>query len=589
MAIKMNNHPVAAKMACLLCLLFMACHVFSENHKSAFQPPLPEPVKLSAQQDSLLNNNLELFFRDYYRYGKLSENMRTISSHYRTQFRSLFASNAMVYDFLITDLLVDVDGFIDNLVNEFPHGISFINIKKNNIDVYDYDAKTYLASVTAEMEITVHHVNDDFVSKSHNEELVLNILLDKSIDRKTFLIESIRKPIFYPIPEVAVSVINMEAPTSKMEGVELILMYEGEIIQSQASNRDGVVRFLAVPSDRQTHVRLAESMPYEEYEILVLEPLSESFKTNESVFIRPADSEPSATVDTEPTLTLDPEPAVTAEPEPAVAKDQEPTGTAEPEFAVADDPRPTRVIVRKPSSWLVGVNLAPSITSFNLVDYLLIKPYDMPDVKSRQLGFTMGLEARYRRYVNNSFSLDFGAGLQINTFGYSYEKNEISQTVVDEEYKFTDFEHKGSVLFLQVPLSVYLRHEKDWSAFDARYAYLRLNLSNAIGKSFSQFGHDDSNDKLGRNGDLFITGILPSLEFGAGVELNTRITELVFSAGLGCTFYLGDMVNVPSNWEKRVINDIITERGGSPIFHYATNSRLFQWGPSFSIIYQISD
>ncbi len=542
----MDIRFVMTKMFCLLILLFIAFPVFSFNDYQN-QPTIPEHVKLDARQDSLLNMNLELFFREYYRFGKLTENMRTISNSYKTLFRSMFSPDAMVYDFLITNQLIDIDGFIEVLIKEFPHGISFIDIKKKQTIVYLYDKKKYLASVDVGIEKTVHEGSDDIQGRTHAEDLVFNILFNKDVSLNSFLIESIRKPSFPPIPEVTIEIIYHISPSKKMEGVELLLISEGEVIQTQKSNSENIVRFFAVPSNTQTHIRLAEDLNYKEYETLVLDPLSDSIKERKLLFIR----------------SVDPDPLVTADQEPHIA------------------------IVRKPS-WLIGFNLAPSLASFNLGDYRLTGTYDMPNVKSRHLGFTTGFEVRYRRYIlDNSFSLDFGAGVQINAFGFSYERSEIHQeTPAGNIHSFNDFKHNGNVLFLQIPLSVYLKQEKAWSVFDARYAYFRFNLSNAIGKSFTQSAIDDSKP-LSISRDLFITGLLPSIELGAGLEINTRFPELTFSAGLGCALYLGNMVGFAA--EKDEIRDILTENGGSPIFHYTTSSRLFQWGPSFSVIYHLAD
>lgn len=523
------------KMACLLLLLCANLPAISINNYQN-QQIRPNPVTLEASQDSLLHLNLELFFRDYYKYGLLTEDRRNISSLYKSLYRSMFAPNAMIYDFLITNELLDVDRYINTLINRYPQGISFLEINIHKVEVYDYDEQSYLASVDVEVEKTVHETSDDIRGRQHAEDLVFNILLNRDMNMNSFLIESIRKPFFHPIPEVNIRIINLNAPTKKMEGLEFLLMADGEIIQSQKSNSEGIVRFLAVPSDKQTHVRLAEDTSYDQYETLILDPQSASFQETASIFIRPR----------------------------------------------VEDVVVTAAHVEKPT-WLIGINIAPTINSFNLGEYRLTGNYNMPNERSVQLGSIIGFDARYRKYISDhSFSLDFGLGLQIHTFGYSYKSDNILQTTpAGNTYSFNDFEHIGNFRFLHIPISVYLRQEKAWSAFDARYAYFRLNLSNAIGKSFEQTAKDDSETwELKRDNN--ITGIKPSLEFGLGLEINTRIPELVFSASIGGAVYRGDMINIAS--PKNEIDRIMDH----PIFHYSKNSRLFHWGPSFSLTYPLS-
>ncbi len=595
-----KNHPaLLPQIIVLVFLLAGAGSLYAFNNKSSLQPPKVDVITLDAQQDSIFNYNLELFFRDYYQYGRLSENRRTISSYYTDKYRELFDKNAMIFDFLISDKLLTLDEYLDNLISEFSHGISFIEITRQDYDIYEFRADSHLASVLVKKTITVHYAQDNYTAVTLSEELVFNIIIGKTLDRGTFSIESIRRPVIFPIPEVRVRLTNLASPTQRIADIELVLLDEGQIIQTQKSNVNGVVSFLSVPSDRPTVVRLADGAPYDGYEDLDLDPLASSFDPNEvfSYFLTPAEvvSEPAklaqeAAEAVQETAEVVQEAAEVVQEPAEVAQEPEEVVISEPEERIQEPTRERRVQTPRSRSaltgqtWLLGASFDPFINSFNLVDYHLGKPYTMPGVRSLSLGYAFGFEVRNRRYVfDDSFIMDLGFGLGFNSFSYSYSANQITYSVPNHQLSFSNFVHEGDLLLLQLPLSVHLRHEKAWSAFDARWFYLKLTGSIALRKHYDQTAKKPNGDPADRTDDINMTGMLPILQFGAGFDINTNIPQLVFEAGLGCSFLLGNLAN---NDES---NASMNTASPYRIFDYATSSRLFQIGPTFRLIYRIEN
>lgn len=521
------------------------------------------PAKVSAQtlsqkQDSLMMLNLRDLFHDYYRYGKLSDDGFSISEHYVNMFKDLFDPDARVYDFIITDELVQIDKYVDLLTGSYPYGIDFIDVEINTYDVTMVDNQ-YIVTLNTSMQIVVYTA--DFEKKEFNNAIEFRIAFDKNISKDSFRILKFDKPWIPPIERLTFDIINVNNRNEKITGIEAKLFIDDKFFDTRHST-NGLVEFFSVPRNSPVKVILSR------YESFI--PIEPEF------FIDPTD----------------------------------------PTF---DENKTYQLFIKSETEWsrisFTG-DFGANLSSIQFSETTLKGSHNISSANSTQAGFSLNIEAHYypRLSLDKPLELGFGTGVAFSTVGYQTKINRLTQSFnhIDRDndpviyfLEGNNVNYEGSIYFLSVPLSFIARYNSNFQYFDVVWLSLKNIYSFPVNSTYSQRGtftaagyyqFDDINlfvtdvpyygyitNPINKSGTLSTSSTVSMLQISAGVEVKTPINFLTATAGISFTTALNPLID-NSKDEKVITTDMISF---NDISAYTGKSSYWNAGIRLGVVYRL--
>lgn len=507
------------------------------------------------EQDTM-QLNIGYLLQEYFMYGKLTENAQNISDHYVERFKDLFLPDALIYDFLISNAQLSVDDYVDRIKENFPYGITFINIEPKNYNIRKTRGNKYMATFSAIMQVIAWDAN--FTRNEFNQDVEIIVVADDVYKRGNYRFAGISRKFIPPLQEIVVELVNPDNRRDRPSDIEVVLMVDNSIFEKKKSE-DGRVVFFSIPRENN-------------YRIIMLE--NEKYKSTEYIDIIPSD----------------------------------------PDF---NEMQTFQLFIRQVKSWsrisFTGdVNL--NYTHINFGDAMLTGNHNLKKLNSFEPGYSINIEGQYFPSLPLPFLLGIGAGI-----GFSNTKFNIRINHLHHEYEATDKDNdaylhilsannvkfQGDMFFFNLPVSLTARYDLNKGFITATWFSVRGIFSFPIKREYNQSGLFNSkgyyqsynltlqdieqynflsNQLINESGTIKETRELISMvQSGGGIEIRTGISNLTLVAGLQYTIALGDFI------ENRRKNDVLTQDMNrlNSITSFTDQSRMSRFSLNLGVIYKL--
>jgi hypothetical protein len=511
---------------------------------------------LTAGQDSTMRWNTGNLFQEYFRYGRLTENSENISEHYVDRFKSFFLSDASIYDFLAGNAQLSLDDYVKMIRENFPYGLSFINIESESYNLRKTSDNKYVATVSGNMKIIAWDAG--FTRKEFIQDVVITVVSDDLYKPETYRLAGINRTFVPPIQELKVKLVNPDNSRDQPSDVEIALMIDNTIFEKKKS-QDGLVVFYSVPRESEYKIIMQENDTYTSTEPIEINPNDPDFKEEAAI-----------------------------------------------QLFIRQVKRWSRI------SFAGDVNL--NLTDINFGDAQLRGKHNLTGLNSFKPGYSINIEGQYYPVLPLPFLVGIGAGL-----GFSNSKFDIGVDNLFHQYDATDIDNdaylhilsagkvrfEGDLFFFSIPVSLTARYDLNHGSINAAWFSVRGIFSFPIKREYSHSGLftskgyyqgynlmlEDikqynylSNQKINESGTINETrDLISMLQIGGGIEFNTGIPNLTAVVGLQYTTTLTDFI------ENRRKNDILTQDmiRLNNITSFTSQSRMNRYSLSLGVIYKL--
>ena len=513
-------------------------------------------AQVTITEQDTMQWNTGYLLQEYFRYGKLTENAQNISEHYVERFKNLFLPDALIYDFLISDAQLSVDDYVKMIRDNYPFGLTFINIEPENYSIRKTRDNRYVATVGATMQIIVWDAN--YNRNEFNQDVEIAVVADDLYKRGTYRFAGISRIFIPPVQELIVDLVNPDNRRDKPSDIEIALMVDNSVFDKKKSE-DGRVVFFSIPRDK-------------DYRIIMLE--NEKYTSTEPINISPGD----------------------------------------PEF---NENEVIQLFVRQVKRWsriMFAGDVNLNYTHINFGDAQLKGDHNLKNLRSFKPGYSINIEGQYYPSLPLPFILGIGAGL-----GFSNSKFDIVINQLTHQYDATDKDNdtylhmlsasnvrfEGDMFFFSLPVSLTARYDLTKGFINSAWFSVRGIFSFPIKREYSYSGiftskgyYQDysltlediqqynylSNQLINESGAIKETRELISMiQVGGGIEVKTGISNLTAVAGLQYTAALGDFIDNKRKYDV-LTQDMVRLNN---ITSFTGQSRMSRFSLSLGVIYKL--
>jgi hypothetical protein len=234
--------------------------LFASLSACCFLPITSTGQDFTQSELDIIRKKVDSLIYDYSWYGDFTENDRTISSAFMTNFKALFAPDATVLndiDILDAAPVISLNDYTDGVIDLFPSGIGMSvtdvvmktpeRIPAYNMGQVKADAVKSIIGMTK---------NEDVFEK----QIQITMFFSFNLDMTNFRIAGIRELVI-DNKEITFKVIDFSKGTP-LPSVNMNLFYDNQLQQTRETNVDGEVKFTDIPPGSRISVSADENQDY---------------------------------------------------------------------------------------------------------------------------------------------------------------------------------------------------------------------------------------------------------------------------------------------------------------------------------------